>query len=271
MSEARVLIVEDNEEVAQMLVLFLGSRGLKVAVAPDGATAVEKVRESLPNLIMLDVGLPDIDGYELFQRLRQNVRTRHVPVLFLTRRNKKADRIAGLQLGADDYITKPFDLEELHLRVQNCLNRAQREHLSDPHTGLPAGQIVREALAAAKRNSGQIITEYRLRYLNEFRDLYGPLAVADLLRYTALLLNRVLNTVGSADDFVGHSGEEAFAVISSPERADVIRKTVLERFTKDAVQHYSLGERQGDQVKVKDAVGREHVLPILKLETAVVN
>jgi len=101
--------------------------------------------------------------------------------------------------------------------------------------------------------------------------VYGALAVGDLLRYTALLLNRVLNTVGSADDFVGHSGEEAFVVISSPARADAIRRTVLERFNKDAVQHYSLGERQGDRVKVKDAAGRERVLPVLKLETAVVN
>jgi DNA-binding response OmpR family regulator len=271
MSEARVLIVEDNEEVAQMLVLFLGSRGLKVSVAPDGATAVEAVRDSLPNLIMLDVGLPDTDGYELFQRLRQSMRTRHVPVLFLTRRNKKADRIAGLQLGADDYITKPFDLEELHLRVQNCLKRAQREHLSDPHTGLPAGQIMREALSAAKKDPRQTVTEYRLRRLSEFRDLYGALAVADLLRYTALLLNRVLNTVGGAEDFLGQAGDEAFVVISSPERAEAIRKAVIERFNKDAVRHYSLGERQGDRVKVKDAAGREHVLPLLKLETAIVN
>jgi DNA-binding response OmpR family regulator len=151
MSDARLLIVEDNDEVAQMLVLFFGARGLKVAAAPDAATALAMVREAPPNLILLDVGLPDMDGYELFKQFRQSVRSRFIPVIFLTRRSRKSDRIAGLQLGADDFITKPFDLEELYLRVQNAVARAVRENLSNPHTGLPAGAIAREAVAAAAR------------------------------------------------------------------------------------------------------------------------
>ena len=147
----RVLIVEDNEEVAEMLVVFFGSRGLKVTMAGDGDTALRQIRDALPNLILLDVGLPDIDGYELFKRFRQSVRTRYIPVIFLTRRSRKTDRIAGLELGADDFITKPFDLEELFLRVQNAVDRAERENLTNPHTGLPAGQLAREAVAAAAK------------------------------------------------------------------------------------------------------------------------
>ena len=150
MTDARVLVVEDNDEVAQMLVLFFGSRGLKVIIAVDGASALEKIRDALPTVILLDVGLPDIDGYELFKKFRQSARSRYIPVIFLTRRSKKSDRIAGLQLGADDFITKPFDLEELYLRVQNAVTRAERENLSDPRTGLPAGQVVREEVAAAR-------------------------------------------------------------------------------------------------------------------------
>ncbi len=269
MTEARVLVVEDNDEVAQMLVLFFGSRGLKVTAAVDGASALQMVRDVLPTLILLDVGLPDVDGYELFGKFRQSVRTRHIPVIFLTRRSRKSDRLAGLQLGADDFITKPFDLEELYLRVQNAVRRAERENLSDPRTGLPAGKVAREEVEAAHGAANRVICEYRMRHGSEFRDLYGALAGADLLRYTALLLNRVLNAVGAPDDFLGQLSEETFVVISAAERFELIRNHILERFSHDAAQHYAFGERVGDHVKVKDSAGHEQLLPLLALEAVV--
>ena len=171
MSEARVLVVEDNDEVAEMLVVFFGSRGLKVTTASDGQSALRKIRDALPTLILLDVGLPDIDGYDLFKKFRQSVRTRYIPVIFLTRRSRKTDRIAGLELGADDFITKPFDLEELFLRVQNAVDRAARENLTNPHTGLPAGQVAREAVAVAKKAPNQVVLQFKLRHTGDFRDL----------------------------------------------------------------------------------------------------
>lgn len=266
MDGARVLIVEDTEEVAEMLVLFLGSRGLKVTIAPDGETALRVVREVLPNLIMLDVGLPDTDGYTLFTKFREISRTRYIPVLFLTRRNKKSDKIAGLQLGADDYITKPFDLEELYLRVQNCVNRALRDHLSDPNTGLPTGPIARDEMAKARGQADRATLEFRVQHLSEFRDLYGVLAVTDVLRYTALLLNRELNTHGSPDDFLGQTGDESFVLLTAPSKVEALRKTILEKFDHDAAQHYSLAERQGEKVKVTGPLGQKQVVPLLRLE-----
>jgi DNA-binding response OmpR family regulator len=268
MKDARVLIVEDNDEVAQMLVLFFSARGLKVSVAGTGETALRLIRESLPSLILLDVGLPDVEGYELFKRFRQSVRSRYIPVIFLTRRSRKSDRIAGLQLGADDFITKPFDLEELYLRVQNAVARAERESFTHPHTGLPTGQIVREEIAAAAGQPGRRVLEFHLRHSSEFRDLYGALAGADLLRYTALLINRVLNTVGAPDDFLGQSGDESFIVVTDPDRAEALRRHIVDRFDNDAVQHYALAERAGPNVRVRDSAGRERVLPLLGLEVA---
>jgi len=226
------------------------------------------IRDAPPTLILLDVGLPDVDGYELFKKFRQSVRSRYIPVIFLTRRSKKSERMAGLQLGADDFITKPFDLEELYLRVQNAVKRAERENLSDPRTGLPAGKVAREEVAAARGLANRVVCEYKLRHSSEFRELYGALAGSDLLRYTALLISRVLNTVGAPDDFLGQLSEETFVVITAPERAETIRKHILDRFNRDAPQHYAFGERVGNHVKVKDSTGQEQMLPLLGLEAA---
>ena len=267
MSKAPVLVVEDNEEVAEMLLVFFGSRGLEVTTAPDGHSALRKIRDALPSLILLDVGLPDMDGYDLFKKFRQSVRTRYIPVIFLTRRSRKTDRIAGLQLGADDFITKPFDLEELYLRVQNAVSRGERENLTNPHTGLPTGQVAREEIAAAAKLPDRVILHFQLRHTSDFRDLYGPLAGSDLLRYTALLINRVLNKVGAPEDFLGQLSEENFVVITAPDRADLIRRHIVDRFNGDAVQHYSLGERLGDRVRVRTASGQEQDFPLISLES----
>ena len=267
MSDARLLIIEDNEEIAQMLVLFFGSRGYKLNVAPDGASALRSVREALPDLMLLDVGLPDMDGFELLNQLRQSPRTRYIPAIFLTQRSKKIDKLTGLQLGADDFISKPFDIEELYLRVQNSVARAQRENLNDPQTGLPTGSIVRDEMERSRGKASRAVLQFRLRHLDEFRDQYGVLAGSDLLRYTALMLNRVLNTLGRAEDFLGRPDEESFAVVCGAERADLIRRTVLERFEADAAQHYALGERVADKIRVHTASGKGMTLPIVKLES----
>ena len=268
MPNARLLVVEDNDEIAQMMTLFLGSRGFKVSVAGDAATALELVRESLPDLILLDVGLPDVNGYELLRRLRQDPRTRHLPAMFVTQRKLKPDRITGLQLGADDFITKPFDPDELGLRVQNLLARSARENLVNPYTSLPAQKVTLEELARARDQSGRAVVEFHLLHTREFSDLYGSLAYADLLRHTALLISRALNELGLSESFLGQREDETFVVVAALEQAAALQAAVTERFERDALQHYSLAERQGDQVKVKDAAGQDRVVPLVRLEAS---
>ena len=124
MSNGRILVVEDDVDISNMLRIYFDSQGYEVWVAARGQEALDTCRRKLPNIIVLDIMLPDIDGYEVCRRLRGNLRTSHIPILFLTQRDERSDKIAGLELGADDYITKPFDIEELKWRVQNALRRA---------------------------------------------------------------------------------------------------------------------------------------------------
>ena len=151
--------------------------------------------------------------------------------------------------------------------MQNAVQRALRENLNDPATGLPAGRVTREELEAARGRPGRAILEFRLRNLAPFRDQYGLLAGTDLVRYTALLLNRLLNQLGAAEDFLGWQADEAFVVVCAADKAEVFQRTAVERFRHDAVQHYTLGERLGaDQVRVRLPDGQPAVLPIVQLE-----
>jgi CheY-like chemotaxis protein len=266
MTAHRLLIVEDTQEIAEMVALFFDGRGYHTWIAPTGAQALELGRQNMPHLILLDVGLPDTDGYSLFRQIRSSARLRYTPIIFLTKRTKKAERLAGLELGADDFINKPFDLEELYLRVQNAIHRAARESLTDARTGLPSATIVRQELALLPGEGGRRAVEFHVLNLEPFLDRYGLLAVGDLLRHTALLLSGALDECGEADGFVGQSGDASFTVICSAEHAEAISQTAVDRFDAAVVQHYSMGAPTPDGVRVFDSTGHSHLLPYLRLE-----
>ncbi len=268
MTDRRLLIVEDQEEIAEMLALFFGGRGYQPWIAPTGALALELGRQKMPDLILLDVGLPDTDGYSLFSRIRTSARLRYTPIIFLTKRSKRSERLAGLELGADDYINKPFDLEELYLRVQNAVNRAARESLTDPRTGLPGPAIVRQELALLPEGGSRRALDFHIENLDAFLDRYGLVAVAELMRHTALLLSEALEQCGEADGFLGQSGDAAFTVICSAGRAEAVARAAAERFEIAAVQHYAMGAPAADGVRVFDSLGHSELLPYLRLAAA---
>ncbi len=112
MGKARILVVEDDVDISNMLNIYFTAQGYEVDVAGRGNLALELTRQNLPHLIVLDIMLPDIDGYEVCRQLRLSTRTSHIPVIFLTQKDERSDKLQGLELGADDYITKPFDVED---------------------------------------------------------------------------------------------------------------------------------------------------------------
>ncbi|MCX8023664.1 MAG: response regulator transcription factor [Thermanaerothrix sp.] len=209
-----LLIVEDDLDVAEMLATFFTAQGYRVLTANWGEDGVATATEQTPHLVILDIRLPDIDGFEVARRLRAQRRTRHIPIIFLTEKRERRDKLHGLQLEADDYITKPFDIRELGLRVRNTLQRAQRESLTHVVTGLPQGALVDEALAqwlAAQPSPPLWVV--KLRHLDAFREAYGFIAADDALRAVALLLGRQLSTGMEDTAFLGHLDNTIWVLI----------------------------------------------------------
>lgn len=271
MGKPRLMIVEDDLDIANMLSIYFNSQGYEVDWASHGRMALEKIRQIIPHLIILDIILPDIDGYEVCRSLRVNLRTSHIPVIFLTRRDELADKLKGLELGADDYITKPFDIDELRLRVQNALQRAQRESLTDPNSGLPCGRMIEEQLRRSIQQNGWALLDVRINHFEQFKDVYGFIAANDVLRFTAVLLGEVMDELGAADDFVGHAGGDNFVVITRRAAAGLIKKRLKDRFAKEVRSHYNFLDRQRGYMLIPTRVGEMVPTPFMSVSIGIVS
>lgn len=269
MSKARLLIVEDDFDISNMLQIYFSGQGYDVDVAARGSVALEKTRHNLPHLIVLDIMLPDIDGFEVCRVLRTNTRTSHVPIIFLTQKDERSDKLAGLELGADDYITKPFDIEELKLRVQRAIARAEQQSLTDPRSGLPAGRLIEEQLRRIIRQEKWALMDIRINDFEPFREVYGFVAGDDVIRFAAMLINELLDEHGTSNDFVGHPGGDNFIIITAEEAANIIRDQLKVRFAEEVLSHYSFIDREQGYILTTNE-GQQNEAPLMTLAIGVV-
>ncbi len=271
MSEGRILVVEDDTDISNMLNIYFNSQGYDVLVAGRGGDALDMCRKKLPNLVVLDIMLPDMDGYDVCRRLRSNLRTSHIPIIFLTQRDERGDKIAGLELGADDYITKPFDIEELKLRVQNALRRASYENLTNPTTSLPSGKLIEEQLKLLMRRNNWSILYMGINHMQAFNDVHGFVAGDDVLRFVAMVISETVDEMGTPDDFIGHAGSDDFVLITVPDKAPILKEKIASRFNKEVGTFYDFRERERGYLLVKDASGQEQQVPLMTLAVGIIS
>ncbi len=271
MGKARLLVVEDDVDIGTMLKIYFSGMDFDVDVAVRGSEALEKTKQSLPHLIVLDIMLPDIDGYEVCRNLRTNMRTSHIPVIFLTQKDERSDKLQGLELGADDYITKPFDIEELKLRVQGAIRRSERESLTDPRSGLPAGRLIEEQLRRIIREKGWALLDVGISHFEPFKDVYGFVTADDVLRFTAMLIGEVVDEIGNPSDFIGHAGGDNYIIITTEEKAEVVKSRLKERFGQEVQTHYNFIDRQQGFVQSPASDGTAEKVPFMTMAIGVVS
>lgn len=265
MSKGRILVVEDDFDISNMLRIYFQGQGYEVQVAPRGGDALAMTRKQLPQLIVLDIMLPDMNGYDVCRELRQTTRTSHIPIIFLTQKDERSDKIAGLELGADDYITKPFDIEELKLRVKNQIDRAERENYTDPNSGLPSSAIIEERLREIMRTGDKwTYVDAKIEHFDDFKEVYGFVAGTEVQRFTSLIMGEIVDEFGTPNDFLGHPGSDNFVVITFTDRPDVFKEKLGNRFNEEVQQHYSFIDRERGHM-LRD--NREVPLMILAIGT----
>lgn len=246
MAEAKhkILIVEDDPDVSEMLNAYFRVQGYDVFTVNWGEDGVRAGQTISPDLIILDIRLPDIDGYEVAKRLREDRRTQEIPIIFLTEKRERVDRLQGFEVGADDYITKPFDVQELRLRVRNALKRVSQGSLTNPVSGLPEGPLVEERLSDVIHKSGWALLHISIIHLDSFREAYGFVASDDVLRAISLMIHNTMKESGAGEDFLGHISPTDFVVVMSPENLPAFQKQISSRLEQSLDYFYPIKDRE---------------------------
>ncbi len=267
MSSGRILVVEDDFDISNMLRIYFTGQGYQVEVAARGGDALDMCRRKLPDLIVLDIMLPDMDGYAVCRELRTTTRTSHIPVIFLTQKDERSDKIAGLELGADDYITKPFDIEELKLRVRSAIRAHQRLNMTDPRTGLPSGRLIEEQLRGLMRRDDWTFLLIGIEHIDVFNDAYGFVAGDEVLRFVALLFSDIVDSLGTDNDFLGHASNETFTIITFSPAVDDLIIELRDRFETEVRPHYNFMDSERGGVALHDGT----LGPLMTLSVGVVS
>ncbi len=234
----RILIVEDDFDLLDMMDAYFRVQGYGVLTASWGRDGLKLSTEESLQLIILDIRLPDIDGYEVCRQLRLQRRTQDVPIIFLTEKRDRIDRLQGLELGVVDYITKPFDIQELRLRVRNAITRAAQMVTVNPVTELPEAAVLDERLnQALYTNRKWALLLLSLGGLNTLREMYGFVAADEMLRAITLMVRNTVRAFGSEDDFVGHLGAEEFVILTTTDRIENIRDRIETR-VRQSLRHF---------------------------------
>ncbi len=239
-----LLIVEDDLDIADMLNAYFRVQGYEVLTVNWGEDGVRACQASHPDLVILDIRLPDVDGYEVAKRLRADRRTQDIPIIFLTEKRERADKLQGLEVGADDYITKPFDVQELRLRVRNALKRVSQGSLTNPVSGLPEGAVVDERLQEVLQKPDWAVLLVSLANMDSFREAYGFVASDDVLRAISLMVLNTLRETGESDDFLGHVGLADFVMVISSESLPALRDRLRARLEQSLDYFYPIKDRE---------------------------
>jgi DNA-binding response OmpR family regulator len=242
--KAQILIVEDDLDLAEMLNAYFRVQGYEILTATWGEDAVRMALEHKPDLVVLDIRLPDITGYEVCKQIRSNRLTADIPIIFLTEKRDRVDKLTGLELGVVDYITKPFDIQELRLRVRNTLRRAQQSNLLNPITNTAEVALTDERLTMILNQDDEwAMLTMRIQGLDYFREMYGFVAADDVLRAVSLMLNNAVRDAGDESDFIGHLDASSFVMVTSPDRVNSIRERIEVRLQNSLDYFYPLKDR----------------------------
>ena len=252
MSGQRVLIIEDESEIRQMLVFLLDQAGFTSVAVESVEEGLKVLDGPLPQIVLVDWMLPGKSGIDFVRSLRADELTKDLPVIMLTAKTEEDDKLKGLDTGADDYITKPFDIEELKLRVRTSINKHKRLNLTDPISGLPSSRLIEDQLRNLMRSEGWTYLQISIEHLSAFKDVYGFVASDEVLRFSALLLNEIDDNLGTFNDFIGHASSDTFVLITMANNVQPLVEQLRQRFKDEIVAHYNFMDREQGGVTMPD-------------------
>lgn len=268
----RILIVEDDPSMGPLLKEILEREGYWSTIAGSGAEALECAKKEVPDLIVLDLILPDLDGLEICRQIRAIPRISHIPILVVSARGDVENRVEGLRIGVDDYMPKPFDVTELVARIQSHIRRATEERSVNALSGLPGNLRIYGYIDRKLAEDAKIAVLYvDLDNFKAYNDYYGFAHGDDVILLVASILEEVVRRAGRENvDFVGHIGGDDFVTVTEPQYADEYCRGIIERFDEKIPLLYQEKDRARGGIQIKNRRGELVEYPIMTVSIGVV-
>ena len=267
----KILVVDDEDHIRRILKFQLEKHGYRVVVAENGEIALELLRREAPDLVLLDLMMPKIDGFETCRRIRQNFQTSQIPIIMLTAKSELPDKIKGLQDGANDYLIKPYSNEELLLRVGNVLDWSLKQKEANPLTGLPGNRAIEKELQGRIEGKEPFAFLYLdIDNFKPYNDHYGYQKGDDAILFLGDIVTEAVNSLGGVNDFVGHIGGDDFVVITSPARAEFISRHIIDEFDKGSLILLHEEDIGRGFMEVQNRLGEIKRMPLMSLTIALV-
>jgi len=269
----RVLVVDDDRNLRKIITTNLELAGFSVEAAADGPEALSLIEAMQPDIVLLDLMMPHMDGYEVAKRIRnhQNPSIANVPIIILTAKSETEDKLRGFEAGADDYITKPFGPQELLARVRAKIRRVEVDSSLSPLTRLP-GNLAIEAELRRRIETREAFSVIYLDLDNfkAFNDVYGFTHGDEAIQLLARITVDIVRRRGTMNDFVGHIGGDDFIVVTTPDRAEEVAKEIIVDFDRDIRNLYSAKDLRAGYIETRDRRGALNRFPIMTLSMAIV-
>jgi diguanylate cyclase (GGDEF)-like protein len=269
--DAKILVIDDEPHIRRILQFLLEKEGFEVVLAGDGEEGLLCLQKEKPDLVLLDVMMPKMDGFTVLQRIRDNFETNGLPIIMLTAKGESTEKVRGLRGGANDYLTKPFNHEELLLRMQNMLAAARAQRDANPLTGLPGNRAIEREFASrieAAQPFGFMYID--IDHFKGFNDHYGYSRGDKAITYLAMILRRCSQQTGSPSDFIGHVGGDDFIVITESVRAEEMAKRIVASFDDGVGDLHDPEDRERGFLRVRSRAGVEEQVPLITLTVALV-
>jgi PleD family two-component response regulator len=271
-AKARLLVAEDEASLRDVLRFQLQSVGYEIHEAVDGKEALEKVGALQPDLVLLDVMMPQVDGYDVCRRLRMSFLTRHIPIIMLTAKSTKPDKQTGLEGGANDYVTKPWDAKELQLRIRNVLEWSRQQRSASPLTGLPGNLSINEEIRSRIESETPFaMLQIDVDFFKSFNDRYGYQRGDNAIQTVARILVRAAHEFGADTSFVGHIGGDDFVMITRPDDSENMAEFIVNEFNAAVPGLYDPEDQQRGFVEVRNRAHQMDHFPLMSLTVALVS
>lgn len=270
--QTTILLIDDDDSTRPLLARGLQEAGYNVIQARTGNEGFRLALRRSIDLIILDLLLPDLDGFDVLRQIRLSNRTLLTPVILLSGMDSAAEKIRGLQLGADDYVTKPFIMDELLARIRALLRRHQLESDASPSTQLPGGVAIDRVITNRIASGTLFAIGYAdLDNFKAYNDTFGFLKGDAMIRQTARIITSAVERYGTSQDFVGHIGGDDFVFVTTPDRVEEICRAIIAEFDSLVPLYYDAATRSRGYINQIDRQGHMRRFPLVSISIGVVS